>query len=154
MPSLPNDRLVPPSAAAAGVHLTHSVMLPVPGRREQPELPFVPRLWKHFAWDRVLQNAAFIALELTGWAFGTTLFLLGGIVLLVLILSQGHLDLFFAQVDNFAARFMSADAARRVVLEQQLVQGMVLATMTLGVLRVPGLLRGLRRELRSKVSAA
>lgn len=153
MPSRPNNRFVPQPNGTRPSRLG-CTDLPVAAGRMQPDLPFVPRLGKRPDWSRFGENSAFVALELTGWAIGTTLFLLGGIVVVVLILGQGQLDLFFAQVDNFASRFMSADAARRLNLEHQLVQGVVLATLTLGLLRTPALLCRLTRELRSKVSAA
>lgn len=153
MPSLPNRTSMPPPIGSLHSRLGYPE-LAVVKRRAQPELPFVPRLWKRLDWGRAVQSSAFVALELTGWAVGTMLFLLGGIVVLVLVLSHGQLDVFFAQVDNFGSRIVSADAARRLVLEHELVQGLTLATLTLGALRLPSLIRALRRELRSKVEAA
>ena len=130
------------------------VPMPAPvGRVPQPTLPFVPPLWRRIDWGRRGRDAAYVAIEFVGWALGTILILLGCVVAMFLVFSHGQLDVFFAHVDNFASRFMSAEANRRAVMEHQLAQAFVLAVATLAALRGPSFARRLRRDLGSKVPA-
>ena len=114
--------------------------------RPQPELPFVPPLWRR--WDRrMLSDTAFVTMIVAGWLAGNVLALLGCVVATFILVSHGDFTAFMAHVDNIASRYVAADAARRTHFEHQVA--ILLAVIGLGLLllRLPRLIVRLRLEL-------
>ena len=115
-----------------------------------PALPLSTRLrlrLRRTRWDRVVCDGCYIFLVPTGWLAANLLVILGCVVAMFLVVSHGQVDLFFRHVDNLAARYIGADVGRRVMFEHFMVQ--VFAVLLIGVLllRGPGFVARVRRNL-------
>ena len=96
---------------------------------------------------RRIGDAAYLVLVTTGWFVGNVLGILGCVVVFFIILGAGQWDAFFLQVDNLASRYVAADLGRRWMFEHYLVQTFMLLLILSTLLRAPGFVRRVRREL-------
>ena len=110
-----------------------------------PDLPPPDKGWRGHAADTcslLLKAGDFLAT--------TYLMTLGLPLLFFLMLSGGDVELFFAQVANFADRFLGAEPGRQVDFVNQLMFGLVGLATLVACLRLPGFLcevnEGLREE--------
>lgn len=115
-----------------------------------PALPLAARVQmrlRRTRWGRAMRDGCYVLLVTTGWLASNLLVILGCVVAMFLVISHGQVDLFFLHVDNLASRYIGADAGRRVVFEHFMVQ--VFAVLLVGVLllRGPGFVARVRREL-------
>jgi hypothetical protein len=93
-------------------------------------------------------DLAYIILTTTGWLVGNLLGILGCVVAMFIVISHGHIDIFFLHLDNLASRYNAADVGRRAAFDHQLVQVFVVGLgLTLAV-RGPLFVTRLRRTLR------
>lgn len=115
-------------------------------RAEAPLLPFRPRLPRRLT-RRAIADTSYVALQSTMWVGGTVLGVLGAAVACFLVIAGGDVDLFFSHVNNLASRYVAADHARRDVFEHGLVQLFVGAALLATIIRLPGFVRRLRRDL-------
>ena len=109
------------------------------------DLPPPDKGWRGHAAD-----TCYILLKAGGFLATTYLMTLGLPLLFFLMLSGGDVELFFAQVANFADRFLGADSERQVDFVDQLTFGLVGLATLVACLRLPGFLcevnEGLREE--------
>ena len=94
-----------------------------------------------------LADLAYLSLVTTGWFVGNVLGVLGCAVVFFIVLSAGQWDAFFLQVDNLTSRYVEADIGRRGLFEHYLVQTFMLLFIGITLLRAPGFIRRVRREL-------
>ena len=116
--------------------------------QERPADDHVPPPAK--GWHGHLADTCYILIKAGGFLATTYLITLGLPLLFFLMISGGDVELFFAQIDNFAGRFLGADPERQVGFVNQLTFGLVaLATLVI-CLRLPSFLcevnEGLREE--------
>ena len=100
-----------------------------------------------FGRRRQLGDAAYLVLVTTGWFVGNVLGILGCAVVFFIILGAGQWDAFFLQIDNLASRYVAADHGRRWMFEHYLVQTFMVLLIGSTLLRAPGFVRRVRREL-------
>ena len=100
-----------------------------------------------FGRRRQLSDAAYLVLVTTGWFVGNVLGILGCAVVFFIILGAGQWDAFFLQIDNLASRYVAADHGRRWMFEHYLVQTFMVLLIGSTLLRAPGFVRRVRREL-------
>ena len=112
----------------------------------QPELPFVPPLWRRWT-RRDLSDVAFIGMMTVGWLAGNVLALLGGVVLVFLIIAHGDFSVFMAHIDNVASRYVAADLGRRASFEHQVVLALSICGVVFLAVRLPRFVIRLRLEL-------
>ena len=109
------------------------------------DLPPPDKGWRGHAAD-----TCFILLKAGGFLATTYLMTLGLPLLFFLMLSGGDVEVFFAQVANFADRFLGAEPERQVDFVDQLTFGLVGLATLVACLRLPGFLcevnEGLREE--------
>ena len=109
------------------------------------DLPPPDKGWRGHAAD-----TCYILLKAGGFLATTYLMTLGLPLLFFLMLSGGDVELFFAQVANFADRFLGAEPERQVDFVDQLTFGLVGLATLVACLRLPGFLcevnGGLREE--------
>lgn len=96
---------------------------------------------------RRLGDSAYLVLVTTGWFLGNVLGVLGCTIVFFIVLGAGQWDSFFLQVDNLASRYVEADLGRRGLFEHQLAQAFMLVFIAATLLRAPGFVRRVRREL-------
>lgn len=96
---------------------------------------------------QAVADAAYVFLVTTGWLGINLLVILGCAVAMFIVISHGRVDVFFLHVDNLAARYVAADLGRRAAFEQLLVQLFTLLALVIVVLRGPGFVARLRRDL-------
>ena len=109
------------------------------------DLPPPDKGWRGHAAD-----TCYLLLKAGGFLATTYLMTLGLPLLFFLMLSGGDVEVFFAQVANFADRFLGAEPERQVDFVDQLTFGLIgLATLVV-CLRLPAFLcevnEGLREE--------
>ena len=113
--------------------------------------PAVPTLETHASpprnTRRHMGDAAYLVLVTTGWFVGNVLGILGCAVVFFIILGAGQWDAFFLQIDNLASRYVAADLGRRWMFEHYLVQTFMVLLILSTLLRAPGFIRRVRREL-------
>ena len=101
-------------------------------------------------WRGHAADSCYILLKAGGFLATTYLMTLGLPLLFFLMISGGDVELFFAQVANFADRFVGADPERQVDFVNQLTFGLVGLATLVACLRLPGFLcevnEGLREE--------
>ena len=101
-------------------------------------------------WRRHAADTCFILLKAGGFLATTYLMTLGLPLLFFLMISGGDVELFFAQLANFADRFLSAEPERQVDFVDQLTFGLVGLATLVACLRLPAFLcevnDGLREE--------
>jgi len=114
--------------------------------RPQPELPFVPPLWRRWT-RRDLSDALFIAMMTAGWLAGNVLALLGCVVATFLIISHGDFTVFMAHIDNVASRYVAADVGRRASFEHEVILALSICGAVFLGLRLPRFVVRLRLEL-------
>ena len=111
----------------------------------EDDLPPPGKGWRGHAAD-----TCYILLKAGGFLATTYLMTLGLPLLFFLMISGGDVELFFAQLANFADRFLGADDARRVDLVDQLNFGLISLATLVACLRLPAFLcevnEGLREE--------
>ena len=109
------------------------------------DLPPPDKGWRGHAAD-----TCFIVLKAGGFLATTYLMTLGLPLLFFLMISGGDVELFFAQLANFADRFLGADPERQVDFVDQLTFGLVGLATLVACLRLPAFLcevnEGLREE--------
>ena len=109
------------------------------------DLPPPGKGWRGHAAD-----TCYILLKAGGFLATTYLMTLGLPLLFFLMLSGGDAELFFAQVANFADRFLGAEPERQVDFVDQLTFGLVGLATLVACLRLPSFLcevnEGLREE--------
>ena len=105
------------------------------------------RAARRFWSRRQLGDAAYLVLVTTGWFVGNVLGILGCAIVFFIILGAGQWDAFFLQVDNLASRYVAADLGRRWMFEHYLVQTFMVLLILSTLLRAPGFIRRVRREL-------
>ena len=109
------------------------------------DLPPPDKGWRGHAAD-----TCYILLKAGGFLATTYLMTLGLPLLFFLMISGGDVELFFAQVANFADRFLGADPERQVNFVNQLTFGLVGLATLVACLRLPGFLcevnEGFREE--------
>jgi hypothetical protein len=91
-------------------------------------------------WRGHAADTCFILLKAGGFLATTYLMTLGLPLLFFLMISGGDVELFFAQVANFADRFLGADPERQVDFVDQLTFGLVGLATLVACLRLPGFL--------------
>lgn len=87
-----------------------------------------------------LAHGCHVSLRLAGWLTVTLLAVLGCYVVAFLLIAGFDPLLFFKHVDNLAARFIAADAARRAGFSSLLVQSAVVLFAIIAVARRGSLL--------------
>ena len=101
-------------------------------------------------WRGHAADTCYILVKAGGFLATTYLMTLGLPLLFFLMISGGDVELFFAQVSNFADRFLGADPERQVDFVNQLTFGLVGLATLVACLRLPGFLcevnDGLREE--------
>ena len=101
-------------------------------------------------WRRHAADTCFILLKAGGFLATTYLMTLGLPLLFFLMLSGGDVELFFAQLANFADRFLGADPERQVYFVNQLTFGLVGLATLVACLRLPGFLGEVNEGLGEK----
>ena len=101
-------------------------------------------------WRGHLADTCYILVKAAGFLASTYLITLGLPLLFFLAISGGDVELFFAQIANFAERFLGADPGRQAGFVGELQFGLIsLATLVM-CLRLPRFLceinEGLREE--------
>ncbi len=113
--------------------------------RPADDLPPPAKGWRGHAAD-----TCYILLKAAGFLATTYLMTLGLPLLFFLTISGGDVELFFAQLANFAARFLGADPDRQVGFVNELKFGLISLATLVACLRLPGFLcevnEGLREE--------
>ena len=111
----------------------------------EDDLPPPGKGWRGHAAD-----TCYILLKAGGFLATTYLMTLGLPLLFFLMISGGDVELFFAQVANFADRFLGADPDRQVGFVNELKFGLISLATLVACLRLPGFLcevnEGLREE--------
>ena len=111
----------------------------------EDDLPPRGKGWRGHAAD-----TCFILLKAGGFLATTYLMTLGLPLLFFLMISGGDVELFFAQLANFADRFLGADPDRQVGFVNELKFGLISLATLVACLRLPGFLcevnEGLREE--------
>ena len=101
-------------------------------------------------WRGHAADTCYILLKAGGFLATTYLMTLGLPLLFFLMISGGDVELFFAQLANFADRFLGAEPERQVDFVDQLTFGLVGLATLVACLRLPGFLcevnEGLREE--------
>ena len=128
------------------------IILPPPGAPIEAEGAPLPassssRLPARTSLRQRLADLSYISLVTTGWFAGNLLGVLGCAVVFFIVLSAGQWDAFFLQVDNLTSRYVEADIGRRGLFEHYLVQTFMLLFIGITLLRAPGFIRRVRREL-------
>ena len=109
------------------------------------DLPPPDKGWRGHAAD-----TCYILLKAGGFLATTYLMTLGLPLLFFLMLSGGDVELFFAQVANFADRFLGAEPERQVDFVDQLTFGLVGLATLVACLRLPGFLGEVNEGLGEK----
>ena len=109
------------------------------------DLPPPDKGWRGHAAD-----TCYILLKAGGFLATTYLMTLGLPLLFFLMLSGGDVELFFAQVANFADRFLGADSERQVDFVNQLTFGLVGLATLVACLRMPRFLSEIAEGLREE----
>ena len=117
------------------------------GAERQPSLPFRPKLPRRRNPRRLMADAAYVVLTVSGWIAGNVLGVLGCAVGMFLVISHGDLNAFFLHLDNLTSRYVAADFGRREAFQHQIVQVFVLACLMILIVRGPQFLARLRRDL-------
>ena len=138
MPSPPNDVRVP---------LGEPVPLDLGIARGSTPSAGADDVSRRTALRQRLADLAYLSLVTTGWFAGNLLGVLGCAVVFFIVLSAGQWDAFFLQVDNLTTRYVEADIGRRGLFEHYLVQTFMLLFIGITLLRAPGFIRRVRREL-------
>mgnify|MGYP005867411853 FL=1 len=111
----------------------------------EDDLPPPGKGWRGHAAD-----TCYILLKAGGFLATTYLMTLGLPLLFFLMISGGDVELFFAQLANFADRFLGADPDRQVGFVNELKFGLISLATLVACLRLPGFLcevnEGLREE--------
>lgn len=111
----------------------------------EDDLPPPGKGWRGHAAD-----TCYILLKAGGFLATTYLMTLGLPLLFFLMISGGDVELFFAQLANFADRFLGADPDRQVDFVNQLTFGLISLATLVACLRLPAFLcdvnEGLREE--------
>ena len=111
----------------------------------EDDLPPPEKGWRVHAAD-----TCYILLKAGGFLATTYLMTLGLPLLFFLMISGGDVELFFAQLANFADRFLGADPDRQVGFVNELKFGLISLATLVACLRLPGFLcevnEGLREE--------
>lgn len=101
-------------------------------------------------WRGHAADTCYILLKAGGFLATTYLMTLGLPLLFFLMISGGDVELFFAQLANFADRFLGADPDRQVGFVNELKFGLISLATLIACLRLPGFLcevnEGLREE--------
>lgn len=101
-------------------------------------------------WRGHVADTCYILVKAAGFLATTYLMTLGLPLLFFLMISGGDVELFFAQLANFADRFLGADPDRQVSFVEQLKFGLIGLATLVACLRLPGFLcevnEGLREE--------
>lgn len=101
-------------------------------------------------WGGHAADTCYILLKAGGFLATTYLMTLGLPLLFFLMISGGDVELFFAQLANFADRFLGADPDRQVGFVNELKFGLISLATLVACLRLPGFLcevnEGLREE--------
>ena len=109
------------------------------------DLPPPDKGWRGHAAD-----TCYILLKAGGFLATTYLMTLGLPLLFFLLISGGDVELFFAQLANFADRFLGADPERQVGFVNELKFGLIGIATLVACLRLPAFLcdvnEGLREE--------
>jgi hypothetical protein len=118
---------------------------PAQERSAEDDLPPPGKGWRGHAAD-----TCYILLTAGGFLATTYLMTLGLPLLFFLMISGGDVELFFAQLANFADRFLGADPDRQVGFVNELKFGLISLATLVACLRLPGFLcevnEGLREE--------
>jgi hypothetical protein len=111
----------------------------------EDDLPPPGKGWRGHAAD-----TCYILLKAGSFLATTYLMTLGLPLLFFLMISGGDVELFFAQLANFADRFLGADPDRQVGFVNELKFGLISLATLVACLRLPGFLcevnEGLREE--------
>lgn len=111
----------------------------------EDDLPPPGKGWRGHAAD-----TCYMLLKAGGFLATTYLMTLGLPLLFFLMISGGDVELFFAQLANFADRFLGADPDRQVGFVNELKFGLISLATLVACLRLPGFLcevnDGLREE--------
>lgn len=101
-------------------------------------------------WRGQAADTCYILLKAGGFLATTYLMTLGLPLLFFLLISGGDVELFFAQLANFADRFLGADPERQVGFVNELKFGLIGIATLVACLRLPAFLcevnEGLREE--------
>ena len=101
-------------------------------------------------WRGHAADTCYLLLKAGGFLATTYLMTLGLPLLFFLMISGGDVELFFAQLANFADRFLGADPDRQVGFVNELKFGLISLATLVACLRLPGFLcevnDGLREE--------
>jgi hypothetical protein len=102
------------------------------------------------SWRGHLADTCYILVKAGGFLASTYLMTLGLPLLFFLTISDGNVELFFAQIANFADRFLGADPERQVGFVNELKFGLIALATLVACLRLPRFLcevaEGLREE--------
>lgn len=97
-----------------------------------------------------VRDACYISLKAAGFIGSTYLMTLGLPLLFFLAISQGSIEVFFAQIANLGERFLFADPARQQAFANELRFGLAAIATLLLICRLPRFLNdvcdGLRKE--------
>ena len=111
----------------------------------EDDLPPPGKGWRGHAAD-----TCYILVKAGSFLATTYLMTLGLPLLFFLMISGGDVELFFAQLANFADRFLGADPDRQVGFVNELKFGLISLATLVACLRLPGFLcevnDGLREE--------
>ena len=117
----------------------------------QPDLPFVPPLWRRVRLRAVSANLAYVVLMSMAWAVGNVLAVLGTVVATFLIVAHGRFDAFMAHLNNLASRYVVASAPAKNSFEHDVLWVLGIFTALLFAVRLPRFVLRLRAEIRGDV---
>lgn len=113
----------------------------------QPDLPFVPPLWRRVRLGRMGADILYVMLMSVGWAVGNVLAVLGTVVAALLIVAHGRFGVFMSHVNNLVSRYVVASATAQESFEHEVLWAIGIAMGLLFAVRLPRFVLRLRLEL-------
>ena len=101
-------------------------------------------------WRGHLADTCYILVKASGFLASTYLMTLGLPLLFFLAISGGDVELFFAQLANFADRFLGADPDRQVGFVNELKFGLISLATLIAIWRMPRFLKEIAEGLREE----
>ncbi|WP_454887618.1 hypothetical protein [Sphingomonas oryzagri] len=117
----------------------------------QPDLPFVPPLWRRVRPGQMGADILYVVLMSVAWTAGNVLAVLGTVVAAFLIVAHGRFGVFMSHLDNLVSRYVVASAPAKDRFEHEVLWVVGIATALLFAVRLPRFVLRLRAELRGDV---
>jgi len=117
--------------------LADRALVAPPSGDKHTNAPLSKRLTR---WRRQGAEIAYLSLKACGFLGTCWLMAFGLPLLFFLAISGGNLDVLFWQVDNLAARWIAADAARKLAFSQTIQVVLISSTTLIAMWRLPAFL--------------